>query len=166
LDAEGPGATKSLPTSRLEFKRFTMNWGRLALIMPLFVGCATQPLNTTSGRPEVTIHNTSAAKVRSIAVNHFVDLGWEPVNAEGNQLVFEHEGSLGQSFAMGLLTDNPQSKQRITITIIQNGSDLRLIAGVAILGQTNFGRQQVVELRGKGYQQVQSILEHIKQRAE
>jgi len=142
----------------------TCRW--LATAILLLVGCATQPLNTTSGRPEVTVRNASPTKVRNIIVNHFVDNGWAPVSTDGNQLVFEHEGSFGQSFAMGLLTDNPQSKNRITITMVQNGSDIRLVAGVATIGQSNFGRQEVVELRGKGYQQVQSLLELIKGRAE
>jgi hypothetical protein len=132
----------------------------------LLIGCATEPMHTTSGRPEVTIHDASLAQVRNATVNHFVDLGWAPVNAEGNQLIFEHEGSFGESFAMGLLTDNPQSKNRVIITLVPNGSDVRVVGGVAALGQTNFGRQEAVELRGKGYQQLQAQLEAIKTRAE
>ena len=138
----------------------------LLLLFVLVAGCATQPLNTTSGRPEVTIHGASAAHTRSVVVNHFVDRGWAPVTTDGNQLVFEHEGSFGQSFAMGLLTDNPQSKNRITITLVQSGSDVRLVGGAALLGQSNFGRQEAVELRGKGYQQLQSELELIKNQVE
>lgn len=130
-------------------------------------GCATAPpLNTASGRPEVTVHGRTAAQVRSAATNHFVDYGWTPVKTDGNQLVFEHEGSAGQALLMGLMTDNPQATNRVTLTLIENGSDIRLVGGVAVVGASNFGRSQVVELKGKSLRQMQGALESIKTRAE
>jgi hypothetical protein len=132
----------------------------------LLTSCATQPLNTTSGRPEVTIQAVTAAKARNVIVSHFVDHGWAPVDTNGNQLVFEREGSFGQSFAMGLLTNNPQSKIRLIVTLIEGGNNLRVVGGVAVLGQNTFGKQEVVELNGKGYQQLQAELQVIKNKVE
>ena len=54
-----------------------MTWQGLIVLIPLLAGCATQPLNTTSRRPEVTIHNASAAKVRNVVINHLIDAGWK-----------------------------------------------------------------------------------------
>lgn len=132
----------------------------------LTTGCATQSLNTASGRPEVTVHDRSIASVRTAAVNYFVDQGFAPVKTDGSQLMFEKEGSTGQALLMGMLTDNPESKNRITVTLVENGGDVRVVGAVAAMGQSNFGRQQAVELRGKGYQQLQSALEAIKAGAE
>jgi hypothetical protein len=129
-------------------------------------GCATQRLNTASGRPEVTIHGASAARVRTAAVNYFVDHGFAPVSTEGNQLVFQQEGSVTQKLLMGMLTNEPQSVTRITVTLVENGEDVRVVGGVAALGQSTFGRQQAVELQGKGYAQLQQMLEEIKANAE
>ena len=138
----------------------------LALALTL-VGCASEPpLQTRSGRPEVTIHNRSLAQVRAAATNHFVDKGWGAVKTEGTQLVFERQGGATESFLMGLMTDNPQSTNRITVTLIENGSDVRVVAGIAAIGANTFGRAQVVELSGKGYQQVQAELQAIKSRVE
>jgi hypothetical protein len=90
-------------------------------------GCATQRLNTVSGRPEVIIHAASAGVVRTATVNYFVDRGFAPVKTDGNQLVFQQEGSAGQKFLMGLLTNEPQSITRVTITFVANGQDFRVI---------------------------------------
>jgi hypothetical protein len=133
----------------------------------VLTGCATAPaLQTRSGRPEVTVHDRTVQQVRTAVMNHFVDRGWSPVQTEGTQLVFEHEGSAGQSFLMGLMTDNPQSKNRLAITLIENGPDVRLLGGIAVVGANNFGRAQVVELSGKGYQQLQGELQRIKAQVE
>ncbi len=138
----------------------------LALLFALS-GCATAPpLQTASGRPEVTVHGKTASQVRNAALNHFVDRGWAPVRSEGSQLVFEKEGSTGQALVMGLMTDNPQSTNRITITLVENGSDVRVVGAIAAVGANNFGRAQVVELQGKGYQQLQAELQGVKARAE
>jgi hypothetical protein len=140
----------------------------IPLLVSVFmaVGCAAPPLKTTSGRPEITVNDRSIASVRTAVVNYFVDQGFAPVKTDGTQLVFEREGSTGQALLMGMLTDNPESKNRITITLVENGGDVRVVGAVAAMGQSNFGRQQAVELRGKGYQQLQSALEAIKARAE
>lgn len=90
---------------------------------------STAPLNTVSGRPEVTIRGRTVAQIRSAAINHFADIGWAPVRTEGSQLVFEHEGSTGESFMMGLLTNNPQSTNRITLTLVENGQAVRVLGG-------------------------------------
>ena len=130
-------------------------------------GCATPQVNTASGRPEVMVHGETIAQVRNVVVNHFVDRGFAPVSTEGSQLIFEHEGSFGESFAMGLLTNEPQSKVRITVTLVESESGaVRIVGGAALLGQSTFGRTQSVELSGKGYQQLQKELEAIKNRAE
>ncbi len=139
----------------------------VAVLMLLLAGCAsTPPLQTASGRPEVTVRSRTAAQVRSVAINHFVDQGFAPVKSDGNQLVFEKEGSVGQAFLMGLTTNNPQASNRLTITLVENGPDVRVVGGVAVTGNNNFGAQQVTELTGKGYQQLQMSLEGIKARAE
>ncbi len=141
----------------------------LALVFPLIFlsGCATAPpLQTKSGRPEVTIHNRTAVRVKSVVVNYFVDQGWSVAREEGTQLIFEHQGTAGESLLMGMLTDNPQSTNRITITLIENGSDVRVVGGIAAVGSNNFNRQQAVELTGKGYPSLQSSLEQIKSKAE
>ena len=131
------------------------------------VGCATAPpLQTRSGRPEVTIHNRSVAKVRAAVTNHFVDTGWAPARSEGMQLIFERKGSAGQDFLMGLMTNNPQSINRITITLIENGSDVRVVGNISAIGANAFGAAQVVELTGKGYSQLQAELQAIKTAAE
>jgi hypothetical protein len=138
----------------------------LLLLFSLLLGCAATPLKTASGRPEVTIRARTIAQVRATAVNFFVDNGWAPVQTAGSQLVFEREGSAGQSFLMGMMTNNPQSKNRITLTLVENGENVRVVAGVAVIGQNTFGAQQTVELHGKGYQQLQAALETLKMKAE
>src|SRR5437667_1523087 len=111
----------------------------LLLLVPLLlVSCATAPLKTTSGRPEVVIRGRTIAKVRAAAVNFFVDSGWAPVQTEGSQLVFEREGSTTQSFLMGMMTNNPQSKNRITLTLVENGENVRVVAGATVIGQNAF----------------------------
>ncbi len=129
-------------------------------------GCATSRLNTASGRPEVTVRGATAAGVRAATLNYFVDRGFAPVKTEGTQLVFQQEGSVGQKFLMGLLTNEPQSVTRVMITLIEIGPDVRVVGGIAAVGQSTFGRQQEVELTGKGYPALQQALERIKARAE
>jgi len=145
-----------------------MKMKAVVLWMAVFTatGCATQRLNTASGRPEVTVHGTSAGVVRTATVNYFVDRGFAPVKTDENQLVFQQEGSAGQKLLMGLLTNEPQSITRVTITLVENGQDLRVVGGIAAVGQNTFGRQQEVELTGKGYPQLQQALEAIKAKAE
>lgn len=67
---------------------------------------------------------------------------------------------------MGLMTNEPNSRNQITLTLVENGQDVRVIGGVAAIGANTFGRQTVVELQGKGYQQLQQALETIKGEAE
>ena len=68
---------------------------------------------------------------------------------------------------MGLLTNEPQSKVRGTITLVESGKGtVRIVGGAALIGQNTFGRAQSVELSGKGYQELQNELETIKHRAE
>jgi hypothetical protein len=142
-----------------------------AVFLPVFVlllaGCATAPaLHTASGRPEVTLHGRTIQQVRTTVINHFVNQGWAPVQTEGNQLVFEREGSHGQKLVMGLMTNNPQATNRITITLIDDGSDVRVVGAVAAVGANNFGGAKVVELTGKGYSELQGELESIKAQTE
>jgi hypothetical protein len=132
----------------------------------LATGCASQRLNTASGRPEVTVHNQSLARVRTVAINYFVNGGRAPVNTEGSQLTFAKEGSATESVLMGLMTNEPNSRNQITLTLVENGQDVRVIGGGAAIGANTFGRQTVVELQGKGYQQLQQALETIKAEAE
>jgi hypothetical protein len=129
-------------------------------------GCATQRLNTASGRPEVTVHGASAGVVRTATVNYFVDHGFAPVKTDGSQLIFQAEGSAGQKLLMGMLTNEPQSVTRVTITLVENGQDFRVVGGIAAVGQNTFGRQREVELTGKGYPELQQALEAIKAKAE
>ena len=129
-------------------------------------GCATQKLSTASGRPEVTVHGASAAAVRTATVNYFVDRGFTPVKTEGSQLTFQQEGSAGEKLLMGMLTNEPQSITRVTVTLVENGQDLRVLGAIAAVGQNTFGRQQEVELTGKGYPQLQQALEAIKAKVE
>jgi len=114
----------------------------------------------------VTVHGANAAVVRTATVNYFVDRGFAPVKTDGNQLVFQQEGSAGQKLLMGLLTNEPQSITRVTITLVETGPGLRVVGGIAAVGQNTFGRQQEVELTGKGYPQLQQALEAIKAKAE
>ena len=67
---------------------------------------------------------------------------------------------------MGLLTNEPQSLTRVTITLVDVGPDVRVVAGIAAVGRNTFGRQQEVELTGKGYSAMQQALERIKASAE
>ena len=93
-------------------------------------------------------------------------MGFSPVKTDGSQLIFEKEGSTGQALLIGMLTNNPNSTNRAVITLVENAENVRVVGALAAVGQTNFGRQEVVELRGKGYQELQSILEAIKIKAE
>jgi len=138
----------------------------LSIAVFTVTGCATQTLNTASGRPEVTVHGASAAAVRTATVNYFVDRGFAPVKTEGSQLIFQQEGSAGEKLLMGMLTNEPQSVTRVTVTLVENGQDLRVLGAIAAVGQNTFGRQQEVELTGKGYPQLQQALEAIKAKVE
>ncbi len=130
-------------------------------------GCATQPLNTVSGRPEVTVHNRTAAQVRSAAINQFMDRGYALAQSGDNQLIFAKEDSVTDQVLMGLLiTGNAGSHTRITLTLVENGRDVRVVGGVTAMGQTDYGRVRSIELTGKGYQQLQGELRAIKVRAE
>ncbi len=80
--------------------------------------------------------------------------------------MFQKEDSAGDALLMGLITNNPQSSTRIVITLVDNTPNVRVVGGVAAIGQTNFGRHHVIELSGKGYRQLQAELGEIKTRAE
>jgi hypothetical protein len=98
-------------------------------------------------------------------VNEFVDHGWTPIKSEGTQLVFQKHGSTTQDFMIGLLTNEPNSTLQLTLTLIENGSQVRVVGGATILGQNTFGRQTAVEWTGS-YAAFQKALEDIKRKAE
>jgi hypothetical protein len=139
------------------------------LLLPLLLalaGCATPAkLNTASGRPEVTVDNRSIAHVRTTVVNSLVNQSWTPVKTEGSQLLFQKPGSAMQSFLMGLLTNEPNSTVQLSLTLVENAQNVRVIGGLSVIGQNTFGRQTAVEATG-AYQQLQQLLENIKRKAE
>lgn len=104
------------------------------LSLHLLIGCATvRPLSTSSGRPEVTINNTTKKEVLDNLTNSMIIKGFQIKNISDYNAIFSKKTN---SFATGIIygTDYDRTvESRHTYTILENNPNVRVIATVEIV---------------------------------
>ena len=140
----------------------------LVLLIFMILSCATTPLRTASGRPEVSINGVTREDVSNALINEMVNAGFTLYQADEYKLCFKKkEKNILVNVFFGSRF-NPITEFRIIFNLIEFPNYVRVIATSALI-VTNpgsaFERENEV-MGGKVASQLQEILEKIKQKLE
>lgn len=127
-------------------------------------GCAVAPpLQTASGRPEVTIKTANVAKFRSLVISRAMSRGGELISDGPSSLVFSMPMPGGQAFAYQAFLGNASStvpKKVLTLVFATEGAQTRIFASGKIEMKNAFGGDQ--SSGSMGGQLMQNDLEDVK----
>jgi len=133
----------------------------LVVLLATFTGCVT-PLNTPSGRPEVTVTGATTNSVKGALINEMLNDGYVVKRSDENIVVCE---KAMDNFAAQMLYGsnfNRQPNARITYNLIELGSSIRIVAQIEIITNPDSGLEQVTPLNnGKDANDVQNMLTRI-----
>lgn len=131
-----------------------------------FTSCATYPVGTPSGRPEVVVHS-SLERAKTVAIETMSN-GYSLVSQSPNIMTFEAPLPPAQSAVFLLAVGNSyysDPKAVIRLTFLQNGSSVKILGNVQAITQGPYGQTKSMDLTdGKGGQQVQQVLLSIQRR--
>lgn len=135
----------------------------------LICSCASQRLNTPSGRPEVSI-SASKAKVKSTTISTLSEIGYSLTSESPSLLVFQKQMEPAQStlFLIGVGNSYYSQPMAVTrMTLVQASSQVKLLASYGGTAQGPFGQVKNMDLTsGRAAQDIQGVLETIKKRSE
>jgi len=137
----------------------------VALAILLLVGCETPPPKAPIAKPEVLIQ-LPLEKVTAAVKRTLADRGYVATKTEGGTLSFDRGADLGSGAMYGFLYDK-EAWRRIRITLTREGAATRLTATGAVV--TNRGtafENEELDTGAGGAQQMQAVLEQIRQRAQ
>jgi hypothetical protein len=134
-------------------------------MLSTMVGCAA-PLQTPSGRPEVTFARATREQIRDAMINKFVANGCTISQDTPSTLVFSKPWNNAGGVMYQVLEGNsysytPQAELAITMANTQEG--IRVFANCSVEMRNAFGgsdRQDMTQ--GQTAQQLQSFLEQVK----
>jgi len=140
------------------------------LLFALCVGlsaCATQPLGTPSGRPEVAVRS-SLSRTQNSAIEVLSSQGFSLISQSSNTLVFERDLPPAQSAILLMGVGNSyysQPKAGIRLTFVSIQGLTRVSGRVEATTQGPFGQIKNMDITGgKSAQKLQATLETIKRR--
>ena len=130
----------------------------------LLYGCASveqiQPLDTPTGKPEITIQTKDAKKVIASLQNAMINREYSLVKQSENLNVWERPmKDFASSLAYGSKM-NPTPYFRVTYTFIYNENTIRIIASIHIVTNpgTNFEQIKDVSKQSRSAHNIQEVL--------
>lgn len=146
--------TTSAPTSNHASEGKTMRLILSALLLSLLIACAAPrpPLNTASGRPEVTIRNVTRKDVSDRIVGALASKGFAIRSA--NEFAIIGAKRADDDFTLKLLYGSRYDRvpeQRITFTLIEASGTVRV-----------FSTLQIVTNPGSAFERVDDLAESTK----
>ena len=133
-------------------------------LLSLVLGCAhMRPLSTPSGKPEVTIKNSTKKEVVDAIVNMMVGSGFEIKDISDYHAVF---GKLSRSLGDALLYGSNYDatpEYRVKYSFTETGDGIRVLAAVSVITNPGSAFERVTDrTRGKDAHDMQSMLERFK----
>jgi hypothetical protein len=127
-------------------------------------GCATAPpIQTASGKPDVVIRGADRACVRDGMLNGLLTNGFAVRTANDLQVVVQRPAP--PSFAAAMLTTGyGPPEQRVAITMVPTGSDLRVVIDASVVSNSGTAFERVQPYRASA--QDQEVFEAMARRAE
>jgi cell division septation protein DedD len=129
----------------------------------LLFGCGTPVRqNTASGRPEVTIANVPADRVKSALVNEMINGGYRITKDSQFEIAFDRPiDNLAAAVLFGSRYD-AQPNARVAYSIAQVGSDVRVVADMAIITNPGSGFEQRTDVSaGADSPKIQELLNRV-----
>jgi C-terminal processing protease CtpA/Prc len=118
----------------------------------LCAACATvPPPATASGKPEVTISNSSPDKVKPVLVNKMINTGYRITKDTPYELTFDKPT---QNFAVAALMGSKYDgvpNERVSYTFADVGGSTRVVADVAIITNPGSAYERRTDLNGGAY---------------
>jgi len=139
----------------------------LVLFLSGMAGCAVlnpQPLNTGSGRPEITVSSSQKAGIVSAISSKMLDKGYTMTKENSSKLAFEQESfqGFGQKVAIGVLLGGEDSRTKVVFNFISKSSqEVRVMAEVLSVKATEGGDNRITANR-HAYPEWQTFLEEVK----
>lgn len=99
----------------------------------ILAGCASgEPINTASGRPDVTAHNVDVECLRTGIMGGIMNNGWTIRRSDGLQIVAEKamEATVINMLGVAALTRGPggsMPNRQVTLTIMPVNNDVRMV---------------------------------------
>jgi SPOR domain len=106
-------------------------------------GCGTPVRqNTASGRPEVTVHQVPADRVKAAIVNEMIDMGYRITKDSQFEIAFDRPTDNPVAAVLFGSKYDAQPNARISYSIAQMGNDVRVVADMAIITNPGSGFEQ------------------------
>lgn len=139
----------------------------------LCIGCVTveRSAYTPSGKPEVTIKNTTLDRVSSEIVNEMSARGFSLVQQSTNSMMFNKQMTGGQAIGAQLLIGNsysttPESEVRFMLS--NSGNSVNVIADMSMSTQMAFGQvnRQPMNNNNAWFNEVHALLDKVRRNIE
>jgi hypothetical protein len=135
-------------------------------VILLFAGCATEPLGTASGNPEVTVQSTNVPRIKATLISGLASQGYQVTQDSPFLLGFvgpvnPAAGALYQALMGNAYSSTPQ--MRVAFNFASLGDSTRVFGHIAVTMQNAFGQSQETNLdRGKAGHELQTVLTQLK----
>jgi hypothetical protein len=123
------------------------------LLIVSLIGCASgQPLNTPSGKPEVTIRDASRKDIRDTIVSLMANDGWQVRRVKDNVVVVGRATGNWNTILTYASASNKIPENQITFTLDETGSDdVRVICRGTVVTDAGSGFENVAEVEGGSF---------------
>ena len=130
----------------------------------LLAGCASnQPLNTPSGKPEVTIHGATRQDIRDTIVDQMTKDGWQVRRVKDNVVVVGRPTSNVDTILSYASPSNTVPEKQMTFTLNDRSHDnIQVICTGTIVTNAGSGFENVADIdSGSFNKDAQAILDKI-----
>jgi hypothetical protein len=123
----------------------------------LAAGCATQPLATASGRPDVLLRDTDVERAKSLVTGRMINRGYMPAKSDGMVVVYEKPGSMAEGILLGSAF-NPEVIHRVKASFVPMDTGTRVVLLPAVISNPGSGFERAMTVEGKGAEGLQTML--------
>jgi hypothetical protein len=135
-----------------------------AFCLLLTIGCSTtQNLNTSSGRPEITIPNTEKSAIVAVLSDHYANDGFSIFQVDDYKAEYRREGSLMQNALMGSRY-NPSTQISIVFNFVAHEEDIRVLAACFCISNPGSAFEKRMDMTEGHAAHLQSTLEVLNER--
>lgn len=153
-----PGGTKSVLVNKLN------NFLVVAAAIGA-TGCSTPKMQTPSGRPEVTIQNTSVEKLKPRVINKMLDDKFTVVSSDPVNMQFDKSATWLSNMLLGSPYD-ARTWTRVVVRLVDQGNgSVRVVEEVYIVSNKGSAFERLTEVPAV-YPEFQKGLEDSKARIE